>query len=98
MKSYFLSDNRDTYMGLRLAGMAGVYVRNIEETANEFKKAVELPIGILFITEIIYKKAQEQVVAYQEKHAKPLITVIPDRHGYAERESITDYIKESIGI
>jgi V/A-type H+-transporting ATPase subunit F len=98
MKSYFISDNRDTYVGLRLAGMAGEYLENLEEAAAAFKLAVEQPYGIVFITEKVYKKAKEQVIAYKEKHPLPLITVIPDRHGFEDKESITEYIKGSIGL
>ncbi|QSX08329.1 V-type ATP synthase subunit F [Alkalibacter rhizosphaerae] len=98
MKSYFISDNRDTYVGLRLAGMAGEYLQNLEEAASAFKQAVEQPYGMLFITEKVYNKTKNQVIAYKERHALPLVTVIPDRHGYEEKESITDYIKDSIGL
>ena len=98
MKSYFISDNRDTYVGLRLAGMDGVYLQNLEEALAAFQQATAASYGILLLTEKIYRKIKEPVITYKEKHAMPLITIIPDRHGFEEKENITDYIKGSIGL
>lgn len=98
MKSYFISDNRDTYVGLRLAGMDGVYLENLENALTEFQTATTQSYGILLLTEKIYRKIKEPVIAYKEKHTMPLVTIIPDRHGFEEKENITDYIKGSIGL
>ncbi|MBF7096557.1 V-type ATP synthase subunit F [Alkalibacter mobilis] len=99
MKSYLISDNRDTYVGLRMAGIEGEYLQNIENAEMVFKTAVSSGYGIIFLTEKIYVKIKEKVIEYKEKNSIPLITVIPDRHGFDEsKEKITNYIKESIGL
>jgi V/A-type H+-transporting ATPase subunit F len=99
MKSYLISDNRDTYVGLRLAGIEGAYVQNIESAKAVFLDAASKDYGIILLTEKIYHRIKEEVIMHKEKNDLPLITVIPDRHGYDNnKEKITNYIKESIGL
>lgn len=100
MKSYIISDNHDTWVGMRLAGIHGVIVHEKDEILKEVDKVLEdEEIGILIVTELIMEKAKEELMELKTKRNYPLIIEIPDRHGFREEESkMTRYIKESIGI
>lgn len=100
MKSFLLSDNHDTWVGMRLAGIDGVVLHTREEVIDVMKAAMIDPdIGIILLTEKIVDLAYEEVMVYKMKYKKPLIVEIPDRHG-TQRGSdvITNYIRESVGI
>lgn len=99
MKSFLLSDNRDTYIGLKLVGIDGVYLQKGDDILKVYKNAISEEYGIIFLTEKIYHEIKEEVIKTKTTRKIPLITVIPDRHGYAnDKEKITSYIKESIGL
>ncbi|MDF2614950.1 MAG: Vacuolar H+transporting two-sector ATPase subunit [Clostridia bacterium] len=100
MKSFIISDNRDTWLGMRLAGIEGVIVHTKEEVIDFLKAAVIDPeIGIIILTEKIVDLAKEEIMEYKLKRKKPLIIEIPDRHGTARGyDVITSYIRESVGI
>ena len=99
MKSFLISDNTETQLGLRLAGIDGVVVHEKEEILKKLKETMERKdIGIIILTENIFQKAKEEVLELRLKNAFPLIVSIPDRHGLKDKNFITKYIKESVGI
>ncbi|MPW24617.1 ATPase [Alkalibaculum sp. M08DMB] len=99
MKSYLLSGNRDTYIGMKLAGVDGVYLQEGDDIEQAFKEALSGGYGIILMTEKIYHSIKEEVIHTKTTTKIPLITVIPDRHGYNnDKERIMSYIKESIGL
>lgn len=100
MKSFLLSDNHDTWVGMRLAGIDGVVLHEREEVIEVMKAAMIDPeIGIIILTEKIVDMAREEIMTYKIKCKKPLIIEIPDRHGTTRgSDVITNYIRESVGI
>lgn len=100
MKSFIISDNRDTWVGMRLAGINGVIVHEKQEVLEVLKKAMsDQEIGIVIVTEKIVDLAKEEIMNLKLKKARPLIIEIPDRHGTTRGQNvITSYIRESIGI
>lgn len=100
MKSYLISDNRDTQVGFRFAGIQGVVVHEKKEILSEVDKSLKnKEIGIIIITEKIFQKAKDEIIEIKIKRKLPMIVVIPDRHGFEQGEDfITKYIRESIGI
>lgn len=100
MKSYVISENRDSFLGMQLAGIEGVYLKTKNEIENAFIDALKnKDIGIIFLTEKAYLMMEELVLESKRKYFSPLITVIPDRYGYQRNEGmITRYIKESVGL
>ena len=100
MKSYLISDNRDTWVGMRLCGIDGAILHEREEVLDTLKKIMASPeIGIVILTEKIVDLAYEEIMDYKMKCKKPLIIEIPDRHGSARgTDVITSYIRESVGI
>jgi V/A-type H+-transporting ATPase subunit F len=100
MKFFAISDNIDTITGLRLAGIIGVLAREREDVIEALEKAInDKDVGIIIMTELIAEMVQEEVKEIRLDASKPIITVIPDRHGERRRpDYITNYIKESIGL
>ncbi|WP_128425052.1 V-type ATP synthase subunit F [Gudongella oleilytica] len=99
MKSYLISDNRDTIIGMRLANIEGVLAQTREEIIARFKEAVEdKDIGIIIITEKIFEEMKEEVLELKRTGSSQLIVTIPDRTGLKDKNFIMRYIKESIGI
>lgn len=100
MKSFLISDNHDTLVGMRLAGIDGVVIHEREEVLDVMKAAMIDPdIGIIILTEKIVDLAHEEIMNYKIKCKKPLIIEIPDRHGTTRgSDVITSYVRESVGI
>ncbi len=100
MISYLISDNTDTLVGMRLAGITGVVLKTREEALEEFNDCLNnKEIGILILTENIFNLISEEVMAVKLKNIFPLIVEIPDRKGLKRDPNfITNYINESIGI
>ena len=100
MKSFLISDNRDTWVGMRLAGIQGVIVHEKEELMKIIKEVMkDESIGILILTEKVVEMAPNEIIEWKLKAARPLIVEIPDRHGTMRSENtITNYIRESVGI
>lgn len=99
MKSFLISDNNDTIIGLRLAGIEGVLANTKEEIEKHFNRAINDPeIGIIIITENIFEKIKQEVLEFKQKGSTQLITTIPGVGGLKDKNFIMRYIKESIGI
>lgn len=106
MRIYLISDNVDTLTGMRLAGVLGTVVHEREaleaclaELLAETEAGSQEQTGIVLVTEKVYDLAPDLIDPIKQTRKFPLIVVIPDRHGSSRGEnSITAYVKESIGI
>jgi len=100
MKSFLVSDNKDTWVGMKLAGIDGVIVHEREEVLDAIKSAMKNDeTGILILTEKAMDQVREEVMELKLKCKKPLIIEIPDRHGSSHsQDRITNYIRDSVGI
>ena len=100
MKFFLISDNTDTQMGLRLAGIEGVVAHTRDEVLAELNKAIaDDSIAIVLMTTLAINTAPVEIAELKLKLSKPLIVEIPDRHGSAKiGETIDAYISEAIGI
>ena len=100
MKMYLISDNIDTYTGMRLAGVDGVVVHEREELRQALEKALaDKEIGILLLTEKFGREFPEIVDDVKLNHRVPLIVEIPDRHGTGRKpDFITSYVNEANGL
>lgn len=102
MHSYVITDSRDSFLGMQLAGIKGIYLKSPEAIEQAFKKAVRDPdIGIVYMTEKAFEMIRDTVEAYKRKHLFPLITEIPDRYGYEDDGQpglVSRYIRESLGL
>ena len=62
MKFYLISDNIDTQMGMRLAGIDGVVVHEPDEVKRELEKAlVDKEIAVILMTEKLVRLCSELV-------------------------------------
>ena len=100
MKVYCISDNVDTQMGLRLAGIEGVVLHDRDLVLECLEKLIKDDnIAIVLMTTKIVNLCPDVVSKYKLELSKPLRVEIPDRHGSAEiGETIDKYISEAIGI
>ncbi len=100
MKFFLISDNVDTLTGMRLAGINGTIVHERTEMLEVLEQSCNnQEIGIILITELLAEMAHEEIKEIKLDSTKPIITIIPDRHGERRpKDYITNYIKESIGL
>lgn len=100
MKSFLISDNKDTLVAMRLAGIGGVILHEKEEILQQISDVIhDEEIGILILTEAIFEIVEHEVLELKLKIRQPLIVEIPDRFGPRRGDNyITKYINESIGI
>lgn len=100
MKFYLISDNIDTQMGMRLAGISGAVVHEPDEVREELEKAVRnKEIAIILMTEKLVKLCSELVYDIKLNYKSPLIVEIPDRHGTSHiTDTINRYVSDAIGL
>ena len=100
MRYFVISDNTDTQVGLRLAGVEGVLARTREEGLAAIDEALADPtIGILLITESLAEQCADKLAPLKLTGRTPLVVEIPDRHSTGRsHDSITRYIREAIGV
>ena len=100
MKMFLISDNIDTYTGMRLAGVEGVVVHEREELHRALEEAVNnKENGIILVTEKFGKEFPDIIDDVRLNHKLPLLIEIPDRHGTGRApDFITSYVNEAIGL
>ena len=99
MQFYVISDNIDTRMGMRLAGIDGVVVHEEEEVRNALRNALaNRSIGVILMTEKLVRLCDSLVYDIKLNRKTPLIVEIPDRHGVRSKDSITRYVRDAIGV
>ncbi len=100
MRFYLISDNIDTQMGMRLAGIEGVVVHEPDEVRDALTAAFEdSSVAVILITEKLVELCRELVYDYKLNHKQPLIVEIPDRHGTSNiNETVSSYIQSAIGL
>lgn len=99
MKFFLLSDDPDTVVGLRLAGIQGKLLRDGENALDQIQKIGEdKDVGMILITPVIAKKLGSTLTELKKKNL-PLITEIPDSNPQNNSsDNVTDYIRTAVGI
>ena len=100
MKCFLISDNIDTQMGMRLAGINGVVVHKREETLDALGKAMDdKETAIILITKKLTELCSKEIYDFKLNRSRPLIVEIPDRHGDSHiSDTISEYVNEAIGL
>lgn len=100
MQMYLISDNIDTYTGMRLAGVEGSVVHDRQELKEILEQVMsDKNIGIVLLTEKFGREFPDLIDDIKLNHKLPLIVEIPDRHGTGRKPNfITDYVNEAIGL
>ena len=99
MRAYLISDNAETYEGMRLAGIDGM----VTESPALIGKALlslshSADCALILITERAYELAREEVDAFMATHTRPIVTRIPDRHGSAGQQGVSNFFQNGIGL
>lgn len=100
MKYFVITDSTDTQVGLRLAGIEGVVVREDAQARRAIETALsDKTLGVLLITEDLAARCADLIAPVKLTAHTPLVVEIPDRHSAGRApDSITRYIREAIGI
>jgi V/A-type H+-transporting ATPase subunit F len=100
MKFFLISDNHDTLLGMRLAGVEGVVVHEAAEVEAALKTACDDPAnGIVLITAKLMELCRPQIYERKLHGSLPLIVEVADRHGDGKvSDSIERYVMEAVGI
>ena len=97
---FLISDNVDTYTGMRLAGVDRVVVHERKELREQLEKVLQdKSIGIVLLTEKFGREFPDILDEFRLDRKIPLLIEIPDRHGTGRKKDfITSYITEAIGL
>ena len=100
MRAFLVSDNHDTLVLLRLAGITGVIVQGMDATRSAVEQALSMrDLGILVMTEKAAAAVPDVAQELRESGRLPLLVEIPDRHGSARgNDALTRYITNAIGV
>lgn len=100
MRFYLISDNIDTAIGMRLAGIDGVVVHEDSEVRNALSDAMKMEdVAVILMTERLVSLCPDLVYSLKLNRQQPLIVEIPDRHGNGRaKDSISKYVRDAIGV
>lgn len=100
MQFYLISDNVDTLIGMRLAGIDGIVVHKAEEVRNNLQQITDnKEIAVILITEKLVNLCHDLIYDYKLNRKQPLIVEIPDRHATSNiTETLSSYIESAIGL
>lgn len=100
MQFFLISDNTDTQMGMRLAGIEGVVVSTPDQVHAALERAkADENVGVVLITEKLVTLCRDMIYSMKLNSTKPLIVEIPDRHGTSDiSKSIDGYVRDAIGL
>ena len=100
MKMYLISDNVDTYTGMRLAGVDGIVVHDKKGLYDSLQTVLtDKSIGIVLLTERFGREFPDIIDEIKLNRKLPLLIEIPDRHGTGRKKDfITSYVNEAIGL
>ena len=99
MKFYLISDNPDTQIGLRTAGIEGVVVHAPAEVKAQLERVLaDETVGVVLITEKLAQLCGDLIYAAKTSVSRPLILEIPDRGGSRTGDSISRYVREAVGV
>ncbi len=100
MQMYLISDNVDTYTGMRLAGVDGIVIHSRKHLKQQLEKVMaNKEIGVVLITEKLSSEFPDIIAEIKLHRRLPLIVEIPDRHGSGRKaDFITSYVSEAIGL
>ena len=100
MKAFCISDNTDTVMGMRLAGIEGEVIHDREGILQKLDELInDKEIAIILMTTKTVEQVGDIVSDYKLNLPKPLIVEISDRHGSGNiGETIDSYISDATGI
>lgn len=99
MESYIISDNEETLIGMKMAGISGEILKDPEVILKKIDQLILDPkIGIIILTHQIKMSIEEEVMKRKLQSRDTLIVEIPGPNESIKSDFITKYIRESIGL
>ena len=78
MKMYLISDNVDTYTGMRLAGVDGIVIHEREELRTALEDVLaDKTVGIVLLTEKLGWEFPDLIDTFRLERKMPLLVEIP---------------------
>lgn len=98
MKFFLLTDDTDSLIGMRLAGIEGRLVLSRDAALSEIERIKNTDTGILLLTPSVSEMCRDILVELKKQN-RPLIVEIPDSNPeHNPADSVTDYIRDAIGV
>ncbi len=99
MQFYLITNNNDTAIGMRLAGIPYTLVSSAKEYSDAMSDAIRNKnISIILITQGIYAEYAEFTDEIKKNTTLPLITVIPEAGSEFKSDALTRYVADAMGI
>lgn len=100
MKSYVITDNINTLVGMQLAGVEGQLISSSDSFATVFDQVIKNDeIGILMIAPKLIEANQKKVDQVRFNQEVPLIVEISGAEEYKNnRNKITETIQKAVNI
>ncbi len=99
MQIHLITDNSDTAVGMRLAGISYTIAKTQDECKNALSDCICNPqIGIILITQKLYSIHYELFNETKKTTSLPLITQIPETGSELKSDALTRYVADAVGI
>jgi V/A-type H+-transporting ATPase subunit F len=100
MKFHLISDDKDTIIGMRLAGIDGTYVNDYNAANTALDNALaDKDNGIVLITGGVRNLCPERVSDIKLNVVSPIVIEIPDSKGEEySSNNIMEYVNNAIGV
>lgn len=99
MNSIVISDNKETIIGFRLAGIRGKLVDSNDDILKIVDDLIlDNKIGIIMITQKFFSKYQSQLLKRKLDEDETLIVEIPGFGEKPRKNLISDNIRDAIGL
>ena len=99
MKVFLLSDNTDTLVGFRLAGIEGILVKDKDDALRQMKNSSSKRYRIVIDYGKLAEKIKDEINRLKLENNLPIIIEVPDRHGSRRPpDYLTRYIRQTIGL
>ena len=94
MRMFLISDNVDTQMGFRLAGIEGLVVHDLESFQAALKPVLQDEnVGIILLTSVVYDFDRDYLNQLKLSHTRQLLVEISDRH---QSHDVSSMIAETL--
>ncbi len=99
MKSIVLAEQKETIVGLRLAGIEGVLIKDVKQVISQVEGFINDPaIGTIMITQRLYDENRSDLDEIKLKLKEKMLIRIPGFNEKMEESLIYKHIKESVGL
>jgi vacuolar-type H+-ATPase subunit F/Vma7 len=97
--NFFCIADKDSSPGFKLMGLEVREASTKPEALEALSVALATPdTGIIIVTDKLSGFLREKIDEYIYKHENPLILEVPSRTSLGSGKSISEFVKEAIGI